>query len=89
MFVEITDEIIFRKQNHCLPVDFYKVFFLSNLEKQTNSEIKNATDGLQKAYPEDLESYIYEELFQFSCLLNEKCSEINVAAGEIFGCINL
>ena len=56
MFVEITDEIIFRKKNHCLPVDFYKVFFLSNLEKQTNSEIKNATDGLQKAYPEDLES---------------------------------
>ena len=33
----------------------------------TNSEIKNAADGLCEA------------LVQFSCLLNEKCSGINVA----------
>ena len=51
--------------------------FFSNLRNLTNSEIKNAADDLRKAYSEDLESYIYDELVQFSYLLNEKCSGIN------------
>ena len=34
---------------------FDKIFF-KNLQNPTDSKIKNATDGLQKAYPEDLES---------------------------------
>ena len=66
--------------------DFDK-FFLKNLQNPTDSKIKNATDGLQKAYPKGLESYLDEQLVQFSCLLNDKCSGINVA--EIFGCISL
>ena len=49
------------------------------MENLTASEIKNAVDDLQKAYPRDLESNPYEELVQFSYLLNEKCSVINVA----------
>ena len=53
-----------------------KFNFFSNLRNLTNSEIKNAADDLRKAYSEDLESYIYDELVQFSYLLNEKCSGI-------------
>ena len=49
------------------------------MENLTDPEIKNAADCLQKGYLEDLESYLYEELVQFSYLLNEKCSGINVA----------
>ena len=41
--------------------------------------MKNAADGLRKAYPDDLKSYLYDELVQFSCLLNKKCSGINEA----------
>ena len=36
----------------------------------SDSEIKNEN----KSYPEDLESYLYEKLLQFSCFLKEKCS---------------
>ena len=51
-----------------------KLIFFSNLENLIDSGIKNAADGLQKAYPEN--SYLYEELVQFNCLLNEKFSKI-------------
>ena len=53
-----------------------KLVFFSNLEKVSDSEIKNAADGLQIGYFEDLESYLYEELVQVS--LNENCSGINI-----------
>ena len=39
--------------------DFDKIFF-KNLQNPTDSKIKNATDGLQKAYPKGLESYLDE-----------------------------
>ena len=61
-----------------------KLNFFSNLENLTDSEMKNAAAGLQKAYPEYLESYLYEELVQFSYLLNEKCSGINIAERDIW-----
>ena len=75
---------MFRKQNYCLREDLRKIFFFK-FGKPSYSEIKNAADGLQKACSE--ESYLYERLVQFSCLLNEKCSGINVA--EIFECTGL
>ena len=49
------------------------------MENLIDSEIKNVVDGLQKAYPEDWESCLYEELVQVSCLPNETFSGINVA----------
>ena len=60
-----------------------KFNFFSNLENLTDSEIKNVADSLQKAYPEDLESCLYVELVQFSYLLNEESSGINVADRDL------
>ena len=53
------------------------------MENLTDSEIRNATDGLQKSYHKDLESYLYEELVQFNYLLNEKCWGINEAKRDL------
>ena len=81
IFREIIDNIVESLENKIITyVKISSKFnFFSNLENLTDSEIKNAADGLQKAYPEDLESYPYKELVQFSYLLNKKCSGINVA----------
>ena len=85
IFIEIIDNIVESLENKIIVyVKICTKFnFFSNLENLTDSEIKNAADSLQKAYPEDLESYLYEELLQFSYFLNEKRSGINVAEREI------
>ena len=54
------------------------------MENLTKFKIKNAADSLQRAYPKDLESYPYDELVQFSYLLNENCLGINVAERDIW-----
>ena len=75
-----------QKKYHCLRKDFCKVSFSTDLENLNDCEIKNAADGLQKAYPKDLVSYLYEELVQLFAkrkVFRDKCSK------ERFGSISL
>ena len=57
IFIEIIDNRVESFENKIIAyVKISTKFFFSNLENLTDSEIKNAADGLQKAYSEDLES---------------------------------
>ena len=61
IFIKIIDNIVETLESKIIAYVKIstKFVFFSNLENLTDSEIKNAADSLQKAYPEDLESYLY------------------------------